>query len=101
MLHTHEPVLSGGICIAPQNGRQTHIHQARPGFDGVSVKVAGRYHGTPITCSTDLDREDEIEVNPVDPTSANSGNPNEGLVENDIKSTLRAFEDEYRDGAED
>jgi hypothetical protein len=93
VLHTHEPVPSGGICIAHQNARQTRTHQARPGFDGVSAKVAGRYHGTPLHLFD--------EVNPVDPTSANSGNPNEGLVENDIKSTLRAFEDEYRDGAED
>jgi hypothetical protein len=39
--------------------------------------------------------------NLVDPSSANSATPNEGLVENNIKSTLRVVEDENRDGAED
>jgi len=38
--------------------------------------------------------------NPV-PPGGNSGNTNEGIVERNIKSTLCAFEDEKRDGAED
>jgi hypothetical protein len=104
--------------------------QAHPDFDGVSVKVTGTYNGAAFAYTTDLDSEEEIELRPplvttestatdltlfidlngwfrdgsgtlVDPATANSGNPNEGLVENNIKSTLRAFEDEDRDGAED
>jgi len=114
----------------PEGQDDAGFIQAHPDFDGVSVKVTGLYNGTPFSYTTDLDSEEEIELSPplvaasasatdltlfidlngwfrdgtgnlVDPSSANSGNPNEGLVENNIKSTLRAFEDENRDGAED
>jgi hypothetical protein len=37
----------------------------------------------------------------IDPTSANPGGANQGLVEQNIKSSLNAFEDEDHDGRDD
>lgn len=37
----------------------------------------------------------------VDPASANVGGPNEGIVQNNIKSSIDAFEDDNRDGRDD
>jgi hypothetical protein len=37
----------------------------------------------------------------VDPATANVGLTNEVLVENNIRGTLRAFEDENHDGTDD
>jgi hypothetical protein len=104
--------------------------QAHPDFAGVSVKVTGTFQGQPFTYLSDLDAEEEIELSPplvvtqaaatdltlfvdldrwfrdasgnlVDPESANAGNVNEQLVDDNIRGTLRAFEDENHDGADD
>jgi len=104
--------------------------QAHPEFAGVSVKVAGTYNGQPFTYVTDLDAEEEIELNPplvtaestatdltllvdldrwfrdganhlVDPATAGAGNVNDNLVRDNIRGTLRAFEDEDHDGTDD
>lgn len=106
------------------------FRQAHPDFAGTSVKVTGSFNGTPFSYTSDLDAEEEIELNPplvvaesattdltllvdldrwfrdgagglVDPGSANAGGANEGLVETNIQSTLHAFEDEDHDGADD
>ncbi len=37
----------------------------------------------------------------IDPASANVGGPNEGIVQNNIKSSIDAFEDDNRDGRDD
>jgi hypothetical protein len=37
----------------------------------------------------------------IDPTSANVGGPNEGIVQNNIKNSIDAFEDDNRDGRDD
>lgn len=114
----------------PEGSDDAAFIQAHPDFDGVSVKVTGTYNGTAFNYVTDLDSEEEIELDPplvvaaasatdltlfvdlngwfrdgagdlLDPASATSGGPNEGLVTNNIKRTLRAFEDENRDGTDD
>jgi hypothetical protein len=114
----------------PSHDEDAAFVQANPDFDGVSVKVTGTYNGETFTYTTDLDAEEEIELNPplvttesaatdltlfvdldrwfrdgtgslVDPKTANAGNANESLVENNIKGTLHAFEDENEDGADD
>ncbi|HYL30340.1 MAG TPA: hypothetical protein VEU27_10485 [Gemmatimonadales bacterium] len=104
---------------------------ANPGFDGVSIKATGTYNGTPFTFTTDLDAEQEIALSPpittdgstpmsvtlfvdvsswfktadgtglVDPATALLGQPNQSLVENNIKNSLKAFEDENHDGVSD
>jgi hypothetical protein len=112
------------------DGSDAAFLQAHPDFAGVSVKVTGSYNGHSFAYTTDLDAEQEIELSPplvaaesgstdltlfvdldrwfrdgsgalLDPESANPGHPNESLVEDTIKATLRAFEDEDHDGADD
>jgi len=114
----------------PSHDEDAAFVQAHPEFDGVSVRVTGTFNGQAFSYTTDLDAEEEIELSPplvipesaasdltlfvdldrwfrdgtgglVDPASANAGQSNEGLVENNIKSTLHAFEDENEDGADD
>jgi hypothetical protein len=114
----------------PSHDEDAAFVQTNPDFDGVSVKVTGTYNGTAFTFTSSLDAEEEIELNPplvttdsaptdvtlfvdldrwfrdgvgtlVDPASANNGSPNQSLVENNIKGTLHAFEDENEDGNDD
>ncbi len=114
----------------PSHDEDAAFVQANPHFAGVSVKVTGTYNGTAFAFTSDLTAEEEIELSPplvttegaatdltlfvdldrwfregtgalVDPLSANAGGANESLVESNIKGTLRAFEDENEDGADD
>jgi hypothetical protein len=104
--------------------------QANPLFEGTSVRVTGTYNGVDFTFTSDVNGELELELNPaltanetgatdltlfvdldkwfrdqagalVDPRTANQGGSNEGLVEQNIKSALDAFEDENHDGRDD
>lgn len=89
------------------------------------------FNGEPFTYVTDLDEEQELELAPplevadssvdtnltlrldvaqwfrsdqaalIDPRTANPGEPNESLVEENIKNSIKAFEDEDEDGNED
>jgi hypothetical protein len=103
---------------------------AHPDFEGVSIRVQGTWNGTPFTYETDLDAEQEIDLVPplvvteagstdftlfidlatwfragdsslIDPSSANVGQPNEGVVKENIKNSFEAFEDEDHDGSDD
>jgi hypothetical protein len=114
----------------PSHDDDAAFVQAHPEFDGVSARVAGSYNGEPFVFTTDLSAEEEIELSPplvttdgaateltvfvdldrwfrdgagtlVDPRTAAPGGANEGLVEQNIQSTLHAFEDENEDGADD
>ncbi len=115
----------------PESSDDAAFLAAHPDFAGVSIKVTGTYNGTAFTYTTDLDKEQEHELVPpitvdatgtanltlfldldswfrtapggslVDPASANKGQPNEGLVKNNIEQSVEAFEDENRDGRED
>lgn len=103
--------------------------QAHPEFQGVSIMVTGTFNGTPFTYTTELDVEQEADLVPpltvtdstpamltmqvdistwfqnggalVDPASANKGQPNEGVVKNNIEQSFHAFEDENHDGMDD
>jgi hypothetical protein len=103
---------------------------AHPDFDGVSIRVQGTWNGTPFVYETDLDAEQEIDLVPplvvteagatdftlfidlstwfragdstlIDPSSANVGQANEGVVKENIKNSFEAFEDEDHDGSDD
>jgi hypothetical protein len=97
----------------------------------VSIKATGTYNGAPFTFTTGLDAEQEIALVPpittdgatpasitllvdvsswfktadgtglVDPATALAGQPNQSLVENNIKKSFEAFEDENHDGVND
>ncbi len=104
--------------------------QEHPEFARVSVKVSGSYNGAAFVYTSDLNAEQEIGFDPpltiagstpteltlfvdidrwfrdgagtlVDPGSANAGAVNENLVRANIRSSLRAFEDEDHDGSDD
>lgn len=96
-------------------------------FEGVSIRVQGTFNGESFTYESDLDVEQENQLNPplaitetgvgtnvtmhvdlstwfrngtslVDPRTANKGGANEGIVKENIKTSFKAFEDEDRDG---
>jgi hypothetical protein len=98
-----------------------------PDFNGVSIRVQGTFNGAPFTYESDLDVEQEYDLDPplvvtdtstgtnvtlivdigtwfrsgaslVDPVTANKGGANEGLVKENIKRSFKAFEDEDCDG---
>ncbi|MEO8089804.1 MAG: hypothetical protein ABI703_05880 [Gemmatimonadales bacterium] len=104
--------------------------QAHPELADASVKVTGTYNGAAFSYIGRFDVEMEFALNPalvasetaasdltlfmdldpwfrdqggalVDPSSANSGQPNQGVVEQSIKSSLEAFEDDDHDGRND
>jgi hypothetical protein len=105
--------------------------QTNPDFTHVSIRVSGTFNHAPFTFTTSLDAEQEAELVPpvsvteatpasltlmvdlsgwflnegrtalVDPASAMPGQPNQSIVENNIKSSFHAFEDENEDGQED
>lgn len=101
-----------------------------PEFAGVSIRVEGSYNGNDFVYLSDLDVEMEFDLVPplvigesgaadltlfvdlgtwfrtgdgslIDPASANDGGSNEGLVNENVKSSLEAFEDEDHDGSDD
>ncbi|MFQ6047692.1 MAG: hypothetical protein ACE5PT_15260 [Gemmatimonadales bacterium] len=106
------------------------FRQAHPDFVDISIRVQGTFNGQAFTYETDLDVEQEFELNPplvidsttvttnvtvrvgldgwfrdatgtlVDPASANKGGPNESLVKENIKQSFEAFAAEDQAGAE-
>jgi hypothetical protein len=98
-----------------------------PEFDGLSIRVEGRWNGAPFVFESDLDVEQENELVPplvitettgtnvtlrvdistwfrngsgalVDPATGNLGGANESVIKENIKVSFHAFEDEDRDG---
>lgn len=104
---------------------------ANPGFDGVSVRVAGSFNGTPFTFTTGLESEQEHDLVPplvvvegggamnltlsidhaawfvasggglIDPATAGAGGANQEQVEHNIRLSFHSFEDENHDGHDD
>jgi len=114
----------------PSSSGDAGFVAAHPELEGVSVRVTGTYNGVAFDYAGDFNGEMEFNLVPeltvaesgtveltlfasldswfrdaagtlLDPTSANSGGPNQGLVEQNIKSSLEAFEDENHDGRDD
>ncbi len=98
-----------------------------PEFDGLSIRVIGTFNGQAYVYETDLNVKQELDLVPaltvsegvdvnvtvrvdvgtwfrtaggdlIDPASGNKGEPNENEVEDNITASLRAFEDNDRDG---
>jgi hypothetical protein len=104
--------------------------QQHPDFKGVSIRVQGSFNGESFVFLQDLNEERELDLIPplvieeglgtvnltleldvsswfrtsesvlLDPRTANKGAVNEDLVEENIKSSIRAFPDLDRDGDE-
>ena len=107
------------------------FRQAHPDMVGKSIRVQGFYNGQPFTYETDINEEQEYDLVPplvidentgsinvtlridvdawfrdaagnlVNPQSANKGGENESLVNENIKQSFEAFEDDDRDGEDD
>jgi hypothetical protein len=114
----------------PSSSDDAAFTAANPGFEGVSVHVAGTYNGVAFDFVSDLEAEQEIHfATPlvvaegaatdltlsvdlatwfrdatgmiVDPVTAAKGQVNENLVKDNIRSALDAFEDHDCDGIDD
>ncbi|MDH3456869.1 MAG: hypothetical protein OER90_08510 [Gemmatimonadota bacterium] len=102
-----------------------------PDMVGKSIRVTGTFNGQAFTYETDLDVEQEHDLVPplvidesttmtnvtvlldlsvwfvdgagnlLDPRTANKGGLNEGIVKENIKQSVEAFEDDDRDGDDD
>lgn len=100
---------------------------ANPNFNNVSIRVEGTYNGTPFVFTSELDQEVQIDLNPplvvtsgnnnatiavdirswftnangslISPATANPGQPNASIVSEKIKVSLRAFEDDDKNGS--
>lgn len=101
---------------------------ANPNFADASVRVEGTYNGKAFVYTSKVTTQIEREFNPpitldadnknvtikvnlaawfmngtavIDPTTANPGQPNESLVNNNIQRSFRAFEDDDKNGHDD
>lgn len=101
---------------------------ANPNFADASIRLEGTFNGTPFVYTSRLTDKIELEFEPpvaldadnknvtinvdlsswfrsggtiIDPATANPGQPNEQLVNNNIRSSLKSFEDDDKDGSED
>lgn len=101
---------------------------AYPNFIDLSIRATGSFNGQPFVFESDLDVEQELDLSPaliiedattatnitifvavdswfrddlgglIDPATANKGFDYEGIVKENIKNTMEAFEDEDEDG---
>jgi hypothetical protein len=99
---------------------------ANPNFNNVSIRVEGTYNGAAFVFTSQLDQEVQIDLNPaavitdannnvtiavnirdwftaaggalINPATANPGQPNASIVAEKIKVSLRAFEDDDKNG---
>jgi hypothetical protein len=115
----------------PSGSDDATFLQQHPDLAGLSVRVTGTYNNGPeFTYTGNLEAEMEFALNPavtanetgatdltlfvnldgwfrgtgnalIDPLTANPGQPNQSLVEQNIRNSLEAFEDEDHDGRDD
>ena len=107
--------------------RSAALRAARPDLVDRSIRVVGKFNGTAFIFESDLDVEQELTLAPpmvinsttstnltirftianwfrtqagalVSPMTANKGGANESLVKENIKSSMKAFKDDDRDG---
>lgn len=102
-----------------------------PAFADISIRVEGTFNGRAYVYTSDLNVEQELALVPaleitdmtvsanltilididswfrdqngavLDPASANKDGPNEGIVKENIKNSVEAFEDDDQDGEQD
>jgi hypothetical protein len=104
---------------------------AHPDFAGISIRATGTWNGNPFTFTSDLDADQDMQLDPplvvtdaganvdvtlkvdvatwfadgagglVDPATAGNGGQNENLVRDNIRDSFEAFQDENHDGEHD
>jgi hypothetical protein len=114
----------------PESSDDADFLAANPGFEGVSIRAEGSYNGSPFVYLSRLNVEMEFDLVPplvvgesgaadltlfvdlatwfrgtdgnlLSPESGNVGGENEGVVNENVKGSLEAFEDEDHDGSDD
>lgn len=113
----------------PEGSSDAAFLAAHPEYAGVSLRVVGRWNGTPFVYTTGVTDVQHVEFNPplvigeapasftlfvdltgwfrtsagvlVDPSTALSGGANAELVHQNIIRSFRAFEDDNHDGHDD
>lgn len=114
--------------VSGDDPEDASFRQAHPDFVDISIRVTGTFNGQSFIYETDLNVEQELMLNPalvvaesalgtnitvfvdieewfregsgnlLDPESANKGGDNESIVNENIKNSFEAFEDDDRDG---
>lgn len=112
--------------LEPARDRFTDFNTANPDLVGKSVRVEGTFNGTPFVFSSALRSKLEMEFDPalvidettknatvsidvrkwfvnadgavIDPTTATPGSDNQQLIENNIRRSFHAFEDDEERG---
>jgi len=107
------------------DGPDAAFRAANPTFANISIRVEGTFNGTAFLYTSALDEKQTLTFNPavtvgadnqnvtiqfdvaswfvngstvINPATANSGGANENLVRDRIRSSLRAIEDDDRNG---
>ncbi len=114
--------------VGDSNPEDLAFAQQHPEYRGKSIRVQGMFNGTNFLYETDLNVEQELQLNPplvvdstraaaaitvfvdidrwfrdnggalVDPATGNKGGANEGLVKENIKQSFEAFEEDGSGG---
>lgn len=115
----------------PSRAKDTTFLAANPGYDSTSVRVVGRYHGTPFVFTSGVSAKYEARLNPplvvadtssqnltikvdvgtwfksldgssiIDPATAGRGTANGAIVALNIRRSFRSLQDHDRDGRDD
>jgi hypothetical protein len=129
-----EGVLNASVPVGTYTGLKFQLHVAtnanedadfvaeHPDYEGISIRVAGSYNGTPFTFTSDLTEVEDVDFGGplevetegalpltllvqvadwfasedgglVNPADASEGGPLESLVEQQIRESFRAFHD--------
>jgi hypothetical protein len=116
--------------ISEDDEEDAIFRQAHPDFIDKSIRVTGTFNGQAFVFESDLDVEQELILTPalvveeattktnitifvdvnewfrddlgelIDPATANKGFDNEGIVKENIKNSIDAFEDDDEDGSD-
>jgi hypothetical protein len=113
----------------PEGSNDQAFLAANPDFAGTSIHVEGTWNGTPFTFNSGLTAVQKVELAQplavaenqatdltvlvdvsqwfvsggilLDPSTGNSGRPNQSVIENNIRASFHAFEDHDHDGEDD
>jgi hypothetical protein len=113
----------------PEGSNDQAFLAANPDFAGTSIHVEGTWNGTPFTFNSALTTAQKVELAQplavaanqttdltvlvdvsqwftsagtlLDPNTGNSGQPNQSVIENNIRASFHAFEDHDHDGEDD
>jgi len=88
--------------LRPARDNATDFNTSNPNLVGKSVRVEGTFKGTPFVVTSSVNAKLEMEFDPplvIDETTKNAtGSSNLSLIENNIRRSFHAFEDDDERG---